>query len=63
MKAINEALAQGSMVPDGATDDELANDHTLERECNCETSELERSNLKFAKEFAKLEEERGQHVA
>ncbi|CAE7691698.1 chmp5 [Symbiodinium pilosum] len=26
MKAINEALAQGSMVPDGATDDELANE-------------------------------------
>ncbi|CAE7371146.1 chmp5 [Symbiodinium natans] len=26
MKAINEALAQGSMVPDGATDDDLANE-------------------------------------
>ena len=29
MKAINEALAQGSMVPDGATEDELANDPAL----------------------------------
>ncbi|CAJ1414433.1 unnamed protein product [Effrenium voratum] len=26
MKAINEALAMGSMVPDGATDDDLANE-------------------------------------
>ena len=62
MKAINEALAQGSMVPDGATDDELANDRNSERECHCETSQLERSSLGFAQEFAKLEEERGQQT-
>ena len=59
MKAINEALAQGSMVPDGATDDELAND-TLsqgDRYAWKWSKYGELSDSLCFKEFAKLEED------